>query len=215
MKEIKKTFCGKDIRCFTIDGEPYFSVYDLCKVLDLSNSREQTKRLDKHGVRRTYVIDRLKRQQELVIINEPNLYQLIFKSKKKESQDFKKWVFEEVLPSIRKTGKYSIPEEVKKISTENRNLLTTEWQRHGIEKPYEYANLTIQEYKCLGVPDKRKKDLTRGETLLLSALESMEMLKLFNDDNINGYYDCKDSLIETTEQIKNITDKKERIEEAL
>jgi prophage antirepressor-like protein len=210
MKSITKIFSGKKVRCFIQDNEPYFSVYDVCDVLGMKNSRQQTSTLKKDGVRIADAIDNLGRQQKLTIINEANLYRLIFRSKKEESKIFQDWIFEEVIPSIRKTGQYSIPDEVKKISTENRTLLTTEWQKHGITKPHEYINLTLQEYKCLGVPNKRKKDLTRGEMLLLSALESMEMLKLFNDaeNNIKGYYDCKDSLITTTKQIKEITGNK-------
>lgn len=45
--------------------------------------------------------------QEITFINEPNLYRLIIKSRKPEAERFEAWVFEEVLPQIRKTGSYS------------------------------------------------------------------------------------------------------------
>lgn len=48
-------------------------------------------------------------EQELTIINEPGLYRLVFKSRKKEAQAFKRWVCHEVLPSIRKNGAYFAP----------------------------------------------------------------------------------------------------------
>ena len=63
-------------------------------------------------------------------INEGALYQLIFRSRKKTAKEFKKWVTHEVLPSIRKTGKYSIPEKLKIKSTKARNSMTKEWKRH-------------------------------------------------------------------------------------
>lgn len=44
--------------------------------------------------------------QPLLVVNEPGLYRLIFKSRKSEAEAFQRWVFEEVLPSIRKTGFY-------------------------------------------------------------------------------------------------------------
>ena len=47
-------------------------------------------------------------QQKIVIINEPGLYSLILSSKKPIAKQFKRWVVSEVLPSIRKTGSYSI-----------------------------------------------------------------------------------------------------------
>ena len=46
-------------------------------------------------------------RQEMVYINEPNLFRLIIKCKKPEAEQFEEWVMEEVLPSIRKTGSYS------------------------------------------------------------------------------------------------------------
>jgi len=212
-KQIKRIFSDHEIRVFVIKEEPYFSVLDVCNVLGLKNSREQTSRLKKDGVRTAYGFDKNNIKRKLVVINEPNLYKLIFRSKKDEAEKFQDWVYEEVLPSIRKTGKYSIPEKIKDKSTKNRNFLTSEWQAHGVEKPHQFVQLTLQEYKQLGFgKDKRKKDMTRGEILLLSALESMEALKLFDNMDINGYYDCKNSLIETAKNVKQITSKDKYLE---
>ena len=51
--------------------------------------------------------------QEMTFINEPNLYRLIIKSRKPEAEPFEAWVFEEVLPQIRKTGKYQLQPQQK------------------------------------------------------------------------------------------------------
>ena len=48
-------------------------------------------------------------QNHTIYINEAGLYQLVFQSKKPEAKQFTKWIIEDVIPSIRKTGKYSIP----------------------------------------------------------------------------------------------------------
>ena len=58
-------------------------------------------------------------KNEVTIINESGLYSLIFGSQLPEAKKFKHWVTSEVLPSIRKTGSYSLPKkkEVRKIST--------------------------------------------------------------------------------------------------
>jgi prophage antirepressor-like protein len=45
----------------------------------------------------------------MVFISEPNLYRLIARSKLPTAQKFERWIFEEVLPSIRKTGAYVMP----------------------------------------------------------------------------------------------------------
>ncbi len=121
MKDIVKIFNDKPVRIFEINKEPYFSVLDVCRVLDIKNSRDATYKLDKDDVAITDVIDSMGRNQKLTIINEGALYELIFKSRKESSRQFKKWVTHEVLPAIRKTGKYAIPDKLSKLSTKNRN----------------------------------------------------------------------------------------------
>ena len=190
--------------------EIWFSAADVCKILEHSNASQMVKdNCEKEGISRAYT-PTTGGKQSIIIINESNLYRLIFKSKRAEAKNFQKWVFDEVLPSLRKTGKYSIPEKLKKESTNKRNLLTSEWKKHGISNPNEYRNLTLDEYHSLGFEAyKRKKDLNKSEILLLSALESMEMLKLYHDDNINGYPDCKESIEDTADNVKQIINKKE------
>lgn len=56
------------------------------------------------------LIDSKGRTQATLVISESGLYRLIFKSRKKEAQDFIDWVVEDVLPTIRQTGSYSIPQ---------------------------------------------------------------------------------------------------------
>lgn len=201
MKEIVKIFDNKKIRCFIKNKELYFSMTDICKALNLTNVSDTLKVIEIDYIDKIDVTDSLGRNQNIYIVNEAGLYQIIFRSKKKEAVEFKKWVFEDVLPSIRKTGKYSIPEEIKKISTNNRNALTSEWKNHGIKEPQEYIKLTLNEYKLLDIKNK-KKFMTKREILMLSALESMESFRLFENENINGYIECNNNLVETSLIIK-------------
>lgn len=96
------------VRVLTRDGEPWFVLADVCGVLDISNSRDASNRLDEDekGVVTT---DTLGGPQEMSIINESGLYNLIFTSRKPEARRFRKWVTGEVLPAIRKTGSYGLP----------------------------------------------------------------------------------------------------------
>lgn len=202
MKEIIKIFKAEKVRCFIKNDEPYFSISDICNILNLTNVTDTLKTLEKDDIDSIDVIDSVNRKQSIYVINEAALYDVIFRSKKQEAKDFKKWVTHEVLPSIRKTGKYSIPEKLKIDSIKNRNLLTDEWKEHGIEKKHEFIQLTLQEYKALGFEKgKRKKDFSKGEVLLLNALESMENLKLFYDETIQGYDQCKDSVYNTSNKV--------------
>lgn len=103
-------FHNHPVRVITINGEPWFCLVDVCNILNIKNSRRvASEMLKEDGVRKTYTIDNLNRKQEITIVNEPNLYRVIFRSNKKEATIFQNWVFEEVLPAIRKTGSYSTP----------------------------------------------------------------------------------------------------------
>ncbi|MGG2143183.1 BRO-N domain-containing protein [Symbiopectobacterium sp. RP] len=94
-----------------MDGELWFCLKkDVCEVLTIANSRRVAAEvLYESGVRKTDVIDIMGREQEATFVNEPNLYRVIFRSNKPEAKQFQDWVFNYVLLSIRKTGKYEHP----------------------------------------------------------------------------------------------------------
>lgn len=87
-------------------GYVWFCLIDVCRILEINHVATVANRLNRDGVVTTHSVDSLGRNQELTFINEANLYETIFKSRKPEAEDLKKWVFNEVLPSIRKTGSY-------------------------------------------------------------------------------------------------------------
>lgn len=95
-----------DVRIQVIDGEPWFCLKDVCEVLTIANPRRVAAEiLDTQGVRKTDTLTN-GGQQQIAFINEPNLYRVIFRSNKLEAKQFQDWVFNEVLPTIRKTGRY-------------------------------------------------------------------------------------------------------------
>lgn len=97
-----------NVRVVQVDGEPWFVAADVCRALEISNSRDAVARLDddEKGVGST---DTLGGKQGVQIINEPGLYTLVLGSRKPEAKTFKRWVTHEVLPAIRKTGSYKTP----------------------------------------------------------------------------------------------------------
>lgn len=94
-----------EIRTVTVDGEPMFCLIDVCKALELSNSRIVADRLDEDERRK---LD-LPRQGETWFVTESGLYAVILRSDKPNAKKFRKWITAEVLPSIRKTGSYNRP----------------------------------------------------------------------------------------------------------
>jgi len=91
-------------------GELWFCLKDACDILNIGNPSELVKRLKKSGVVSTEVAFK-RSTARLNFVNEPNFYRVIFGSRKKEAVTFQDWVFEKVLPSIRKTGQYSLPNQ--------------------------------------------------------------------------------------------------------
>lgn len=99
-------------------GQAWFCLSDVCRVLSLTNSSEVKRRLKQPGITTAEVGVQTGTKQDgnpaiqfvnLTFIDEPNLYRCIFQSRKKEAEAFQDWVVEEVLPTIRKTGGYSVP----------------------------------------------------------------------------------------------------------
>jgi prophage antirepressor-like protein len=97
-----------EIRTITKDDEPMFCLADVCKALELTQPSKVKERLNSKGVN---IIPTLTKggEQKLLYINESNLYKTIFQSRKESAERFTDWVTGEVLPSIRKTGSYSMP----------------------------------------------------------------------------------------------------------
>lgn len=97
-----------NIRTFVINGEPWFVAADVATVLGYSNTRDAIARHCKpKGVVKHDILTS-KGLQSMSLINEPNLYRLIVKSALPTAEKFETWIFEEVIPSIRKTGGYGI-----------------------------------------------------------------------------------------------------------
>lgn len=99
-------FEAKSVRVQEIDGAPWFCVTDVCSILGYSNSRDaMAKHCREAGVAKRD-ISSAGQKRSLTFITEGNLYRLIIKSRKEEAQRFETWVCDEVLPAIRKYGRY-------------------------------------------------------------------------------------------------------------
>jgi anti-repressor protein len=91
------------------DGNVWFVLVDMCRVLELANPRDVASRLDddeKDNVGSTDGIQSGPGNPNLTIVSEPGLYKLIATSRKPGAKRFDRWVRHEVLPQIRKTGSY-------------------------------------------------------------------------------------------------------------
>ena len=108
-------FEGKDIRTITINNNIWFMASDVTKILEYSNGRDAINRyVNPKDVEK---LDTLTKggNQKITYINESGIYSLVLDSSMPRAKVFRNWITSEVLPSIRKTGSYSIKQSEFKI----------------------------------------------------------------------------------------------------
>ena len=93
------------VRILYEEGNPLFCGADACKALGYSNQRDALIR-HCHGVVKRDIIDSRGRKQQANFLPEGDLYRLITHSKLHSAEKFERWVFDEVLPALRKNGGY-------------------------------------------------------------------------------------------------------------
>ena len=91
-------------------NEPWFCLKDVCSILGLNHVATVSERLNPKGVVINHTLTN-GGPQGIVFVEEIELYKLIFTSRKTEAEDLKRWVFNEVLPSLRKNGYYSLEDD--------------------------------------------------------------------------------------------------------
>ena len=92
------------LRMIFIEGKQYFMANDVAKALGYSEPKNAVARHCKGALKQSYLTNGGK--QEVNFIPEGDVYRLIIRSKLPKAEEFEKWVFDEVLPSIRQTGNY-------------------------------------------------------------------------------------------------------------
>lgn len=131
------------VRTKVIDGEPWFVAKDVCMMLGIQNSRDTLAKVlddDEAGVATIYTrsSNGVEQNREVGIINESGLYHLIFISRKPEAKSIRRWVTGTVLPSIRRTGSYSVsndrPESTKRLPLPKFRPYFGQWKENV--KPY-------------------------------------------------------------------------------
>lgn len=98
-----------ELRAILIDGEPWFVAGDVARMLGYRDAYNMARRLD-DDEKGTHSLSTPGGTQLVGIINESGLYAAILGSQVEGAQRFKRWITREVLPSIRRTGQYGIPE---------------------------------------------------------------------------------------------------------
>ena len=114
MEQVIKIFENEEfgkIRTVIKDGEPWFVLADICKILEISNSRMVAGRLDAEELMSVKLTSGGQRR-EMTAVSESGLYAVILRSDKPQAKPFRKWVTTEILPTIRRTGGYVANEDM-------------------------------------------------------------------------------------------------------
>lgn len=163
---------GQEIRVVHVGGEPWWVAVDVCTVLGIGNSRQALTRLDddEKGVT---TADTLGGTQELATVNEPGLYSLMLRSRKPQARTFKRWITHEVIPMIRKTGRYEVPAVTEELPAAGAPLPYREqaeivvlFARGGVI-PESYAAATAKVIMARAMGE--RPELLPGETPLYAA----------------------------------------------
>lgn len=101
-------FEGSSLRAMEIDGEPWFVGKDVAEALGYARPNDAIQQHCKGAVKRR-PLQTAGGTQEVRVISEPDMLRLIVNSNLPAAEKFERWVFEDVLPSIRKTGSYTMP----------------------------------------------------------------------------------------------------------
>ena len=147
-----------EIRTAGTADNPMFCLSDICKILDLQTSKVKA-RLNERGVSSiptpTHNQFGAEVIQEMIYVNEQNLYKVIMRSDKPQAEPFQDWVCGEVLPSIRKTGSYSI-----------QNLSRKELALMVIQAEEENERLALENKKQAEIIEEQKPKVVFADAML-------------------------------------------------
>jgi len=141
------------VRTVLLNNEPWFCIKDICDILGLTNPTVVTQRLDEDEVTKFNLGSKVGITN---FTNESGLYTLILRSDKPEAKPFRKWITSEVIPAIRKTGKY----EEKPMTSAQYLLQQAQWMVEAENRMNNIENDVAQNNQSIG---NIKKDITRIE----------------------------------------------------
>lgn len=98
----------RNVRVQVIDDKPWFCAKDVCNILELTNVSKATSTIKTEQVSTITLSYSGRHTTNVIFVSEAGLYKLIFKSRTPAAEAFQEWVCEEVLPTIRKTGRYEV-----------------------------------------------------------------------------------------------------------
>lgn len=194
------SYNSSEVRTVMRDGEPWFCLVDVCRVLDLSSPHKVAERLDCDEL--TGIKVRSGGQtREMTFINESGLYSVILRSDKPEAKPFRKWVTSEVLPTIRNTGGYGVDGTKAALAeaklNNSRARVASAWMKISKENPVSsykqvcahYASAALAGREVLPLPDTEccavaGKDAASAWAVMDELMETLRVVKQRTYDSV-------------------------------
>ena len=190
------SYNSSEVRTVMRDGEPWFCLVDVCRVLDLSSPHKVAERLDRDEL--TGIKVRSGGQtREMTFINESGLYSVILRSDKPEAKPFRKWVTSEVLPTIRKTGGYGVDGTKAALAeaklNNSRARVASAWMKISKENPVSsykqvcahYASAALAGREVLPLPDTGERTYTAAEVgAMLGGISANKVGRVANQNGL-------------------------------
>lgn len=179
---------NQNVRMVEKDGEPWFVASDICKILGIKTAAYQRLDDDEKG---WVSIPTPGGSQKMRAVNEFGLNDLILRSRKPEAKPLIRWVTHEVLPSIRKTGSYSVQpvqDEKSPLRLQAEMLLNMIDSQERIEREQAAQRSELAEVRKISLETKEK--LEKPETIEVTHYTVVGWAKRLNliipDDPFGG-----------------------------
>lgn len=184
----------KQVRTILVDGEPWFAAKDVCDILEItwSGSKTLSSISDKHKGLVNFTTPG--GNQELWAVDEPGIYKLIMRSNKSEAEKFQDWITEEVLPTIRKDGMYSMvprtyPEALRALADEIEKRQTAEAQIASMTPKAEFFDQVADSKDAIDIGSAAKVlNMGIGRNRLFEFLRDKQVL-MSNNQPYQTYID--------------------------
>ncbi len=146
-----------NVRVLYIDNRAWFVGKDIAKALGYSNASKAVLTHCKHAIKKVLDVSsqngnahKSRKTQEMILINEGDVYRLIVSSKLPKADEFEIWIFDEVLPTIRENGKYipsqeDIDKEIKERSRTIANSIIKETEKENRDLQYRVTDYIKQQ----------------------------------------------------------------------
>ena len=201
MSKIQEFFNEKfgTVRTITIDGVVYFVGIDIAKSLGYSNAAKAVSTHCKKAIKSDIDVSsqngnahKARKSQEMLVITKSDIYRLIVRSKLESADEFESWIFDEIMPTIEKTGAYieegreqeMVNYYFSNLSSDLQGQIVTELMEKNKELQQFYDDLMNTEglYHMNTVA----KELRIGRNTLFAYLRGKDIM--FYQDNANVPY---------------------------